>query len=229
MKKFLLTLLILPLLAMADEEPVMMYGEPEVSPRTQRMARQYEDDLKNGRLAKRTDAALDALIRLSAYKLKRIGKVTEANKLLKEWEDQWSGEIVRLSMVKRGIGDHKPLSEWLAQKYAMLEFLLGKPACQALRITDIHVINFAIPVVISCVDNVSQDEYYAHFVEDILGGYKGLGPVVSYWVSFFSCVGMSWGTGFLWCSPISQGVEYLSMRLVCPKLNEPLWKLSCNG
>lgn len=225
--KITILALLLSFSLFANEEPVMMYGEPEISQKTERMAKQYEDDLKNGRLAKRTDTALDALIRLAAYKLKRIGEHKKANQLLKEWEQQWSGEIVRLHA--RGIGDHKPMSEWLAKQYTMLEFLIGKAACQALRLTDIHVINFALPVVISCVDNVSEDEFYAHFVEDVLGGYKGLGPVVSYWVSFFSCVGFSWGTGFLWCSPISQGVEYLSMRFICPKLNEPLHKLSCGG
>lgn len=224
--KIIFILLILALPGYAEEEPVMSAGY-ELSPRTERMAKQYENDIKSGRLAKRSSQALNAIIRLAAYKLNRVGHKKQAKDLIYEWEHRWDGEIVRLAE-SRGIGDHKPLSKWLADKFDMMEFILGKSICEALRLTDIKTINFSIPIVISCVDNISQEEFRSHFVFDYANDYKGLCPVVVYWVSFFSCVGASWGTGFIACAPISTGTEWLALNFVAPKLSEPLWKLSCS-
>jgi hypothetical protein len=149
----------------------------------------------------------------------------DADKLLNEWENQYS-----FFLEQRGITDHKPLSEWLASVTKMLELKLGHDAMHALRLDDLITINYAIPVVFSCIDDVSELEYYLHFVDDStpVHGYRGLGPVVAYWTTFFVCTGYTWGTGFLYCSPIAMGVEYIAKEAVCPALNKPLWKLSCN-
>lgn len=203
----------------------MMTKDIEISARTKMKAKRYGEMIENGRLAEKTDQALDAMIRLAVYKLNRVGKKKEAKVLLREWEDQWSGYITRT----RGIGDHAPISAWLSEKYRMLEFTLGKDVVYTLRLSDIHTINHALPVVFKCVDNVDEMEYFLHFVHDDspTGPYRGLAPVVTYWVSFFACVGFTWGTGFLFCSPISMGIEWFTKSVIAPKLNEPLWKKAC--
>ena len=109
----------------------------------------------------------------------------------------------------------------------MLEFTLGKDIVYALRLSDIHTINHAIPVVFKCIDQVDEVEYFKHFVHDEDGPYRGLAPVVVYWTTFFVCVGGTWGTGFLFCGPIAMGTEWLTKNYVGPKLNEPLWKRAC--
>lgn len=209
------------------EEPVMMTGTPEDSPRTRRIARAFEKDVKFGQLPYRINETVDALLRLGAYKLKRSGHKKEASQMIREWERDWNEEIIRISK-SRGIGDHKPLVQWLSDKYRMMEFLLGKDICHSLRLDDLHTINHAIPVVISCIDNVSEDEFFLHFVDDYVNGYRGLGPVVVYWTSFFTCTGFSWGVGFLGCSPIAMGAEWITKGVVAPRLNRPLWSLACN-
>jgi len=206
-----------------EEEPVMNSGEYEISARTERMAAKFENEIRSGLLLKKTDDTLNAIIRLAVYKLKRTGHIAEGTQLLKEWENQWSGYLLN-----RGIGDHRPLSKWLAEKTAMLELTLGKQAMHLLRLDDLITINYALPVVIKCIDEVDVDEYARHFVHDEANGYRGLGPVVSYWTSFFACVGFTWGTGFLFCAPIAMGVEYLVDNFVAPKLNEPLWRRACH-
>lgn len=205
-----------------EEEPIMSTGQYEISARTRKMSDKLESDVRAGRLRQRTDAALNALIRLAVYKLKKDGHKKEAAKMLYEWEHQWSGFLLN-----RGIGDHRPLSMWLAQQMAVLEVFLTKDVMHALRLDDIITINFAIPVVISCVDDVDLVEYGNHFVQDLDNGYRGLGPVVVYWTGFFSCVGASWGSGFLFCAPIAMGAEWLTLQFVAPKLNEPCWRLAC--
>lgn len=224
MKKLLIALILASQVCLAiEEEPVMQAGEPEISKRTEEKASKFEKDVRAGRLKARTNAALNAMVRLGAYQLKRKGYKKESAQLIKEWEKQWDGYL----LLERGIGDHKPLSAWLAEKTAMLEFLLGKEVMRALRLSDLITINYALPVVFSCVDNVDEFEYANHFVDDLDNGYRGLGPVVVYWTTFFSCVGFTWGSGFLFCSPIAMGTEWITLSFIAPKLNRPLWKWAC--
>jgi len=188
---------------------------PEVSDHSRRVARRFERDMEDGRLRERTNGALDAMIRLGAHKLRKAGHKKEAKKLLDEWDNQY-----RFHLLRRDLGDHKPLSQWLKKKYEELEALLGPEVCHALRLDDIKIINFGIPVVFSCVDDVDELEYSKHFVP--------LAGTVIYWTTFFSCVGFTWGTGFLYCSPLSWGAEFLTEKYIAPRLNEPIWKLSCH-
>lgn len=205
-----------------EEEPIMMSGQPEVSKRTKRKAEKFGKDLKNGRLRKHTNHALDAIIKLGAYKLKRVGHKKEGDQMLKEWKQQYS-----LILEDRGITDHAPLSKWLADKTLMMEFILGHQVMHSLRLDDLITLNFGLPVVISCIDKVDEQEYFNHFVHDEIHDYRGVGPVVIYWVSFFSCVGFTWGSGFLFCSPVAMGTEYLTDSIIAPKLNPTLWKMAC--
>lgn len=224
MIKVILLSLLLSMTGFAlDEEPVMMSGDYEISARTKHMASRYENDLRGGGMRYKTDRALDAIIKLAVYKLRRVGKTKEATQILKEWQSQWEYSL----LYTRGLGAHAPLSQWLSDKYLQLEFLLGKQVMMSLRLVDLYKINHALPVVISCIDNVSEEEYFAHFVDDVEYGWT-LGPIVLYWTSFFTCTGLSWGTGFLFCSPIAMGAEYLSGQFICPKLNPILWKIACH-
>lgn len=214
----LFVILSIPVLANEPEgeEPVMGHGLPEVSTRTQKITKQFEKEVKSGRLQRKTNTALDAIVKLAVYKLKRVGKKAEADLLLKEWKERWDGYLL-----KRDLGDHAPLSQWLAEKYAMLEFILGVDVCHALRLDDIKIINYAIPVVFSCIDDVNLIEYEKHF--DPLVG------TAAYWVTFFSCVGMTWGSGFLFCGPIAMGVEYLSESFVAPRLCPMAFGWACKN
>lgn len=225
MKKLILTVtLFLSLTATyAEEEPIMMTGDYEISDRTRKLSKKFQRDVESGGLRYKIDRSLDAIIKLAAYKLKRIGKKKEANQLLKEWHDQHEYSLIFM----RGIGSHAPLSQWLSDKYLQWEFILGKDILHALRLSDIHTLNHAIPVVVSCIDDVDLHEYSLHFVYDDENGYRGLGPVVTYWTTFIVCVGGTWGSGFLFCAPIAMGTEFLSKQFVCPKLTEPLWKWAC--
>jgi hypothetical protein len=201
-------------LCFADEEPVMMSGPAELSARTKRLSKEFKAEIQSGRLKKKTNFALDAIVKLAAYKLRRIGKKDVADKLIQEWKGQYS-----LYLEMRDLGDHKPLSDWLATQYMIWQFWLGKDVLETLRLSDVNTINFALPVVFACIDNVDEDEYRRHFVP--------LASVTSYWVTFWTCVSMTWGTGFIYCSPIAMGVEYLTENYTAPLLNEPMFNLAC--
>jgi hypothetical protein len=193
-----------------DPRPETVY---EVSERTQIMSNDLADAIKRGELPRKTNGALNAMVRFAAYKLKAKGYKTKAKQLLNEWE-KWDGYLVT-----RGLGDHAPLSKWLAEKTSMLELILGTEVMKATRLYDLVVINYAIPVVFRCIDNVDEPEYSKHFVP--------LCGVTAYWLSFFGCVGATWGTGFLFCSPLSMGVEYLTINFAAPRLNNWAWRNAC--
>lgn len=186
----------------------------EVSDRTWSLANKFSDEIERRELPKRTNESLNAIIRFAAYKLKKTGHKVQANKLIREWENQYS-EI----LVARDLGDHAPLSKWLAEKTAMLELILGTELMKALRLYDLKVINYALPMVFKCLDNANEIEYGKHFIP--------LAGVVVYWTTFFVCVGGTWGTGFLWCGPISMGTEFLTTHFIAPKLNGSVWKWAC--
>lgn len=179
------------------------------------MAFDYEVDIQFGRLRERTHLALDAIVKYAAFRLRLKGTAEskkQAQALIDEWEKKWSRSFYDL-------GDHKPLSDWLAQKYMAIELILGVETCKTLRLDDIKVINYGIPVVFACVDQVTMSEYYSH-LQPFLG-------VVAYWTSFFTCVGFTWGTGAFYCGPVSLGVEWLSEAFIAPRVNEPLWRAAC--
>lgn len=225
MRKLILVLIaclaLVSLRAMGCGKP----GEPsncgneavEVSDRVWKLSEGFSEEVQQGRMRERTNGALNAMIRFAAFKLKTKGHKKEAALLVNEWETRWNGYLMR---VGRDIGDHRPLSQWLAEKYDMLELILGVDICHMLRLDDLKTVNYGIPVVFSCVDNVDVVEFEKHFVP-----FSG---VVIYWTSFFTCVGGTWGTGFLFCSPISWGCEFVTEKWIAPKLNETVWGWSCH-
>lgn len=177
-------------------------------------ARAFSAQVERGQLKEKTNVALDAMVRFAAWKLNQKGHPKESKRLLSEWEGRWS--VVLLS---RDLGDHRPMSKWLADKYAMLEFTLGKDLCHMLRLDDIKTVNYALPVVFKCVDNVDEREYSKHFIP--------LCGVVAYWGSLAACTGLTFGTGFFFCGPIAMSVEWLTENVFAPKINGSAWKRAC--
>lgn len=190
----------------------------EVSDTSKRQIRAFKRDLEDGKLRNRTDDALNSLISFASYKLKQKGHRADAIKLQREWTTKWKGELLRIG---RAPGDHshKPLSLWLQQKTDMLTLILGIEVMKATRLWDLVVINDSIPIVFSCEDNVGEDEFGTYFVP-----FTG---VIIYWVSWGTCTGLTWGTGFFFCGPIAMGCEFLDTQFLAPKLNPTIWNWSC--
>jgi hypothetical protein len=125
----------------------------------------------------------------------------------------------------RNIGDFKPLSQWLAGVYDKIEAALGHEICYALRLSDIKTINYAIPVVFSPCDE-GEIEFELHFIHD--PNYRGLAPVVTYWVTVITCDVATYGAGtFFICSPIGMVTEFAMDRWVAPKIAPKLYDLIC--
>ncbi len=194
-------------------------GLYEVSGRSWGKAREFGEQIERGELPGRTNAAIDALVRFGAYKLKRNGYKTKAKQLVEQWEGKYSQYLAVNAYGVYDLGDHAPLSKWLADKTAMLELLLGTEVMKLTRLYDLKVINYGLPMVFRCLDHVDEVEYGKHFVP--------LSGVVIYWTSFFVCVGGTWGTGFMFCGPLAMGAEFITTKWIAPKLNHKVWTWAC--
>lgn len=228
LKMLLIIALSLPLFAI-EEEPVMIH-EPEISNKTKGMAIRFQKDVEAGKLKEKAHIGLDALIRLAAYKLKREGYKKESTQLLKEWSEQYQFQYMEMIYSdSRHIGEHGAISLWLKEQSQKLEFMLGKEILHKLRLSDIRTFNETPKVVFACHDDVSEQEYFLHLVDDEEVSIRGLGPCSAYWVSQIGCMGATMSSGFMFCGPIAMGVEWVSKNYLFPKLSERLWEKACQG
>jgi len=183
-----------------------------------------ENDFKTlVKTAEKTNLALRAIIKIGTINLRKKGYYAEAYELETEWK-QWDGKLPAM-IFDKNIGDFKPLSDWLALAYEILELKLGKDVCETLRLTDIKTINYCVVVVFKpCVYGYSN--FYDHFVTDHV--YKGLAPVVSYWATVITCDIVSYGTGYFFiCSPIGMLVERAMLNRISPWLAPKIYDRVC--
>jgi hypothetical protein len=176
-----------------------------------------QEQLEEGRLAERTNFALDILLSTAYRQLKNDGHDDLANKIKTEWKTDWNGYLMQV----RDIGDHEPLSQWLAQAYKDIEAALGKGVCEFFHLDDINIINYALPVVFKCSIAFDKIDYGQHFVP--------LTGVVTYWVSAGVCVLASSGLLSFFCSPIGMLAEHLMISFIAPPIGNKIYDAFCTN
>lgn len=204
---------------------VSLFADPSYTQKDERLAREIGQDInRHGmQMRIRTNVALDAIIRVMVGELRNKAYTAEAEQIEKEWNEQYSFFILR-----RDLGDHKPLSDWLANTYAKVESLLGVFICQQLHLDDINVLNYSIPIVfhpcdypMDFVSDPRRVDYACHFVGTSKHG--GFAPVVAYWTSYAACVVGTSGTGFVWaCSTAADGCKWVMKKWVAPPLSNKI-------
>lgn len=194
--------------------------------RAARIARDF-DERHFVAMADHTNLALRALIKIGYLNLRRNGYRAEAEKLRAGWQ-KFDGELVRIvSNPNRDIGDFEPLSAYLAMAYEVLEYKIGYKLCYILRLTDIKTLNFGIPVVFSPCKHTLND-FCEHFIHD--EKYRGVAPVVTYWVTVITCSIATYGAGYFFiCSPIGMLTELTMDKAVAPWLAPKIYNWACGG
>lgn len=155
--------------------------------------------------AKRTDFAIEAIIKRSVRSLRDQGFDEDADEIERDFP-QYRNYLQNMVAHSNGrdIGDHKPLITWLAVVYELIEFKLGVEVCKALHISDLKTINYCIPVVFKpCTFDMGsisiprRDEYRLHFASGKV--YWGLVPVITYWAIEVGCLAATSGAGSFLC------------------------------
>lgn len=183
-------------------------------------------DMKdNERFAQRADRALENMMKHGAAALARKGYTADAKQLQFEYDEFYSNAIYNtaLGIVPTDLGDHKPLSQWLADWYKKMEAKLGHEVCVLLHLDDINTMNYGIPVVFRPrgEDRAGepqgpwgQDEYKLHFVP--------VSGVVTYWTVWIVCTAGTWGMGAVTfiCTPVAWVSEKAEVKYIGPKLSD---------
>jgi hypothetical protein len=178
-----------------------------------------KQDLRNGRIVKRLHITLDVLIRTACKQLVVSGHSSEAQEILDGWESQWSHYVSRIT--PRDLGDHAPLSKWLSVIYIVLDTLLTTTVMENLHLDDIHILNYAIPVVFSpCDPEWDKREYKLHFVP--------FAGVVTYWAVWAGCITLSQGATVSLCTTIGSTSECLMKTLPAGLLSNLTYNIFCD-
>jgi hypothetical protein len=187
-------------------------------------------------LRDRVDAAMTSALNVAAEELDSRGYQADANDIRMTWAIEYHYSMFYES---RNIGDHKPVSQWVADKYNTIEFLLGRDFCIKSHIADIKTINYAVPVVFRpCsfpMDNVQGErsvEYKRHFCGGASGDdtYNGLVPVVTYWAVYIGCSAATSGTGFVFVCGIAGTLgEKIIQNYVAASMSDRIYNKVCGG
>lgn len=166
-------------------------------------------------MAERTEAALETMLRLAHSELWKRGYPDEAERMIYEWREFWAGYLPMIVMLE-GLGDHAPLSVWLAEWYDRIESMLGPATMRLLHLDDIEVLNYSIPVVFhlkQISEPVDLPEYGVHWIP-----FTGS---VAYWSVLLSCEIVTSGSGWrLVCNPGATAGEFAMIKLIAPRYTE---------
>ena len=132
--------------------------------------------IDQGGLIEETQGAMDSLVAQGVAALRAQGQNQQADRIAREWK-------LHLHTWMQGgwdLGDHDPLLPWLRKTYLDMEKYLGAGLMAALYLTDIHILNHAIPIVFNPRGrDWDRAEYRKHFVP--------MAGVITYWGTFLGC------------------------------------------
>ncbi|MBC7387430.1 MAG: hypothetical protein H7301_14860 [Cryobacterium sp.] len=179
-------------------------------------------DLAHGRVKEAAASTLDHLVLASLDALEREGEPALAARYRKRWEKEFNhGLSIRLSEV----GDHAPLSQFLATLYRVLSGTIGKKAEYAVLLADLNTMNYAIPVVFAPKGEWrggrnagdDRDDYRDHFVP--------FAGIVTFYTTLGACqtLANSQGMGAIGARLCPRAADVLNREMrekVAPKLSD---------
>lgn len=173
-------------------------------------------------LAAQTDQTVSVIVRLVVFEL-RLKGYDEVAEAIEDEAKGFEGYLSRSA----AIGDHKPLSDFLARVCFIAEALLGEYTYKALHIDDLFILNFGIPVTFDpnqdsawcqeTKESTCKIDYRLHTVP-VLG-------VVTYWAAWGGCTGATWGAGAITfiCAPIGSFAENVMVLYFAGDISNRVW------
>ncbi len=129
--------------------------------------------------------ALNEVVNQGVSALRERGESSLARTWERDWQRRFSSALTDIGTLD--LGDHRPLSRWLADFYKVLEDRLGRDTAHAGLLGDIYQLNYAIPVTFapraawwkSPSDAANVRDYGSHFVP--------FASIVTYYVVQVGC------------------------------------------
>jgi hypothetical protein len=191
--------------------------------------------LEEIRLSAMAQETLDGIVRAGVQALFEKGEKAEAARVETEYQEKgfasWFATESRLGdLGLRDIGDHKPLSKWLAGVYDTLEKKVGGTVIHQGLLGDIWSMNYAIPVVFHPRDgdwrthvlDPDRIEYRKHFIP--------FANIVTYYTALLACqrVAVQQGLPKEVCQKAATELREVMGRNIAPKISDYIF-LRANG
>lgn len=165
-----------------------------------------------------TQKALNALVATAIQQLREKGYEQEANYWEADWQLKFANYFEKQNLLN--LGDHKPLSKWLARFYKDLERLLGKTICHFFYLDDIFVFNYSIPVVFHPLgykkEHWDSVEYKKHFVP--------FSAATAYWSTKIACYATLTGLNEFICSSLAFIPRMAMQDIIAPPLSDTVYQ-----
>jgi hypothetical protein len=184
-------------------------------------ASRAEDDLREGRVERVTRQGLEVLVRAALLVLREDGHASYATRKEREWNTSFSLYSSN-GLGALDLGDHAPLSQWVAGFYNGLESRVDRKWLKLFNLYDLKIFNYGIPVAVRPGGDRrtgkawGEKEYGLHFVP--------VSAASIYWISNGACSltvppPFSLGCGVAALLP-RYGMEYL----VAPGLSRAIYR-----
>lgn len=187
---------------------------------------------QQSQLSSMAQDTLDAAVAAGIQALRRENHRATADQLESEYNERFAHFFQEIRILgdlgMQDIGDHKPLSQWLANYYEILKSKLGGGAIKQGILGDIWTLNYAIPVSFSPRNGewrTHQDgdriEYRKHFIP--------MSGVLTYYVSLIACqrVAATQGIPKQVCQKAATELKAVTVRYIAPKVSDYIF-LSAN-
>jgi len=161
-------------------------------------------EMNQFRLQRITHKTLEILIDHVINVLAREGQADLAIELSNEWHSFHQMGIL-------DVGDHMPLSPWLAHAYQRIEDRVPQTVIELTRLNDLELFNYTIPIVFD-PKQVDRLEYKLHFI-------PFSGSVV-YWMGWSACKSAVGGTDLGLCGFFAHAAELGTEEFVAPRLSD---------
>ena len=168
-------------------------------------------------------SALNALVHDGVVALREHGDGSMAASFEQSWNGSYANALVGMSALD--LGDHPPLSHWLANFYNKLELRLGSSLIHQGLLGDVYDMNYALPVVFAPRGawraTVAADrdwvEYRKHFIP--------FADVVTYYGVSIACNAIAAKQGLgkqgkQLCGKVAVKLRELMGRYVAPKVSD---------
>ncbi len=183
------------------------------------------NNVSNYQLDQDTQNALNNLVEYAAQELDARGYTQDAAQARSEWNKNFANYFTSGNWIL-DLGDHAPLSQWLADFYKKLRLRFGDQLVSMLNLEDINTLNYALPVVFrpngdkAHNDSWDQLEYSKHFVPFV--------SIITYWGSYFGCTYASKSLPKIksYCKQIANLLRTGMTNWIAPKLSDYVYNLA---
>jgi hypothetical protein len=173
-------------------------------------------DFQSGVVAASAQNGLNIMVARGIAILREIGETQLADQFESEWANQFSHYLI-----SHELGDHEPLSPWLANYYNVLSAKTDGIIKAVQLVQDINTMNYALGVVLRpngawrTHTDYDRIEYRKHFIP--------MADILTYWTSLELCKHYVKGLGRQFCGQGATKLETLMGRYVAPEMSDFVW------